>query len=248
MNPYVILRFNLVGVATLMATLATLSLGGCGAASRSSTPDFAEVASDAERQSAARALAMRAQEAEKAGKPLDAIALYQESARTFDGLPSVWNNLGVALLKQQRHLDAVEAFQQAASRSPMDPRPLENIAIAYHERGWEQKALEFFQRALDVDPNSKTALRGAARSARRLNLANERSLERVREGLMRETDPAWIEFFQREKFRVQNQIDNARQGDSIRQSAAPANAPQSAEILPETQAITPEPSTTQEPN
>ncbi len=235
-----------VSLAGVMALAACTLLFGCGGGTSKTGPDFSDTASASERQSAARALAARAQQAEQAGKPLEAIALYQEAARTYDGLPSVWNNLGVALLKQQRHLDAVEAFQEAATRSPTDPRPLENIAIAYHERGWEQKALEYFNRALEVDPQSLPALRGVARSAKRLNVADVTSLERVHTAMMLETDPAWVQFFQREQFRMQYQIENAKKGAGERRASAPT--PDTATVEPSDQAISGDSAPSQDPN
>jgi tetratricopeptide (TPR) repeat protein len=195
--------------------------GGCQSGSRAA--DAIGPSLD-ERQTAARQLAMQAQQAEKSRDPARAIDLYQQSARNYDGLPYVWNNLGVLLLRQQRHLEAVEAFQRASQLSPTDPRPLENIGIAYHQRGWDQRALEYFNRALESQPRSITALRGAIQASRRLNIADEPTLERARTGLMLEADPAWIAVYQREVFRIEYQLKRAKQPNATTMGLPPGSS------------------------
>ncbi len=212
-------RFQ-VSLACLLLGLSVLpgvsALSGCKGGA--STATGIEGLSLDERQSQARQFAMQAQAAEKDRNSLRAIELYQQAGRSYDGLPYVWNNLGVLLLKEQRHLEAVEAFQRASQLSPQDPRPLENIGIAYHQRGWDQRALEYFNRALETQPRSLTALRGSIQASRRLNVADEATLERARLGLMLESDPAWVQVFQREVFRIEYQIKNAKASASTAQS------------------------------
>lgn len=212
-------RFH-VSLACLLLGLSVLpgvaSLIGCKGGATTKTG--IEGLSLDERQTQARQFAMEAQAAEKNRNNLRAIELYQQAGRSYDGLPYVWNNLGVLLLKEQRHLEAVEAFQRASQLSPQDPRPLENIGIAYHQRGWDQRALEYFNRALETQPRSITALRGSIQASRRLNVADEATLERARLGQMLETDPAWVQVFQREVFRIEYQIKNAKSSASTAQS------------------------------
>ncbi len=186
----------LIGVALLGAGAP---MPGCKS---TSTPTEAATQS-AERTNEAVRLAEEARRAELAGDDARAIELYRQSLRYSDDLFYAWNNLGVLLMKQQNYVDAVSVFKVAAEIKPTDPTPLENIGTAYYNRKWHQKALEYYLLALERDPTYLQALRGAIRAGYSLGLADEASLERVKAAIMRETDPDYRGFFEREQFRIE---------------------------------------------
>lgn len=198
------MKTSVVCAAVLGVVLAAASAGGCAKwrAQRAAVRAGPSVGRDAE----ANRIAYQAQEAEKAGKIDRAIELYRESLTVSNNLPATWNNLGRLLMDRTQYLDAVEAFKRAADLSPSDPRPLHNIGMAYSRAGWEQKALEYYLLALECDPRDLTALRGAVGSAKMLGMADEASLERVRTGLMTDTDPDWHRVYEREQSRIEGEL------------------------------------------
>ncbi len=163
-----------------------------------------------QRLSKAMELARRAQDAQKAGRDEEAIALYRQSLDQSRTLASVWNNLGLLLMKRGDRMDAADMFRAAADVSPTDPKPYLNVALAYDEAGWSERALEYYIKSLERDPRYIDALRGAAQSARLLQMADEACLERVRSALLLETDPKWRAFFQREQLRIEGRMSNER--------------------------------------
>lgn len=158
------------------------------------------------RSAEADALVRRADGAAARGDSVKAIQFYNEALAIDPNRYVAWNNLGVELMKQQNYLDAVRAFKVAADLSPRDPRPVSNIGLAYQEMGWAQDALENFELALQRDPNFLDALRGAAVAEDTLGFASQESLKRVRQALMIEKDEQWRDFFQRRRYRIENQL------------------------------------------
>jgi len=149
----------------------------------------------------------QAQTAAKKGKNDEAIGFYQQALRLSTSLDGAWNNLGVLLLDRKSYQDAIFAFGRAADLNPGDPRPMTNIGIAYSRAGHAEKALRAFEDALVRDPNWIDALRGAAKSAKLLRIADEKSLDRIMHALLIEPDDEWRMFFERERFRIQGMIE-----------------------------------------
>lgn len=162
----------------------------------------------------AEALASKAAEAAERGRTDEAIALYEEAIAAYTRLTPAWNNLGVLLLKQSNYYDAADRFRVAAEFAPADPTPVENLALTYHLAGNDREALRYFKMALERDPNSIRALRGVARVANRLHLADQIILEHLNNALMLETDPTWRRVFETERSRVESQL-HAREGMRI---------------------------------
>lgn len=159
------------------------------------------------------ALLKRGDDAAARGDSDSAIAHYQQAVTIDPQRYVAWNNLGVELMQVNNYLDAVAAFRVAADLSPRDPRPTSNIGLAYQQMGWAQDALINYEDALRRDPNYLDALRGIAVAEQELGHASLESLARVRHALMIERDEQWREFFQRQRFRIENQL--RRPGDSV---------------------------------
>lgn len=132
-----------------------------------------------------------------------AVAYYAEYA-------PAWNNLGVALMDQQRYLEAAEAFQRAADLAPQDPRPVYNRGLLFFRRAYPREALPYFLKALDRDPHYLPALRAAIESEVRLRDVSQATLDRIRSALLLETDPAWQRFFELQRIRVAADLENRR--------------------------------------
>ena len=193
---------SVVCVAAIgMATLAPLSMSGCGTTPERRQPEgAAELQRDRAR---AMELARQADRAEASGNSERATELYQESIRASDSIPAVWNNLGTLMMEAENYAGAVQAFQRAAELDLTDNRPLENVALAYSRVGWSQQSLSYYERALNINPSSLTALRGSVYEAQRLGQADHTTRDRIREAMLIETDPQWRAYFERQRFRVE---------------------------------------------
>ncbi len=152
---------------------------------------------------AANRLALQAQRAQASGDIDRAISLYREAVAKYAGLPPAWNNLGLLLMEKKDYEGALEAFERAAALSPSDPRPLHNAGVACSRAGWDRKALDYYLAALERDPRDLTALRGAAGSTRKLGLADEASLERLRTAIQVDDNPDWRRVYEREQSRIE---------------------------------------------
>lgn len=160
--------------------------------------------------------ARRAARLRETGKNADestakAVELYRQALTLHRSMPEAWNNLGVLLMEQQDYLAASEAFTMAMELSPADPRPAENLGLVYDRAGWGEESLRCYRLALDRDPNYRPALRGAIRAAHLLGIADQRTLDTVRQGLMLENEPEWRALFEREKLRIEGRIEAERQ-------------------------------------
>jgi Tfp pilus assembly protein PilF len=147
--------------AGALSVITALLPGGC-ASKRAGGPEAAQQVDV--RRSAAMALAMQAQQAEKAGELDRAIDLYRQALDGVADPPAQWwNNLGALLLEkgQSRYMDAAAAFKAAAAIDLTDPRPRVNLGLVYHKAGYGVKAMEYFEEALRLDQYNLDALRGA---------------------------------------------------------------------------------------
>jgi tetratricopeptide (TPR) repeat protein len=190
------------------AGLAVLS-GPCGCASKESKFELDIPESNVDR-AAARALALKAQKAEKADEPERAIELYRQALETDPDAPAQWwNNLGALLLSRHPpdYVNAATAFKAAAALDLDDPRPRINLGMVYYEAAHGNEALDAFEEALALDPGNLDALRAAVRSQRQLKRTDQASLDRAKQGLLIESDPVWREIFLREKIRLENLSD-----------------------------------------
>jgi len=204
-----------LALGAAMGLAAALTPGGCAASSAPS----AETVSPGARLERARGFVARARALEHDAERLaekkpaqasarrrEAIALYRRAVAEVPDLAEAWNNLGVLLMQEGQFMEAKDAFGIAADVRPGDPRPLVNTGLLYLEREWAEPALQYFSRALERDANNLDALRGATTASERLGIADEITLERIRRALLIESDPAWVEVFERQRLRVENQI------------------------------------------
>lgn len=194
-------RQTTTSVIVLALGAAGMFLGGCGERNRDPALMTLE-----DRRGEALEISRDADRLAKMGKIDDAILRYQEALSISNDLASAWNNLGELYMRRGDHADAVSAFGVAAGLTPSDPRPLYNTGLVYQKVGWAKDAIEHYAEALNRDPNMQEALRGHAVAADMLGRADDRTLEYIRRGLLRETDPEWREFFERQRFRVEAQM------------------------------------------
>jgi len=211
-------------VLVLGCAWACAALQGCGGA-RSNTVIIHDDSDT--RLAEATALARRAQVAQKAGHDEEAIDLYRQSLDHSRTLPSVWNNLGLLLMKRKDYMEAADMFRAAADVSPTDPKPYYNVGVVYDLAGWGDRALEYYVKSLDRDPRYLESLRGAAKSALLLQMADEACLERVRTALLLEKDPKWRAFFEREQVRIDGRMANER---LMRAEVTPRTQPRMGEM------------------
>ncbi len=135
-----------------------------------------------------------------------AMAKYKESITKDNTIFAAWNNMGQLLMEQKNYADSVAAYKIASDLQRTDPRPEYNIGLAYQTIGWGEESYTHFQIALERDPNYLPALRGAVRSAEMLGIGDQSVLEHIRNGQLRETDPQWRQYFDRQRFRVEKVI------------------------------------------
>lgn len=191
---------RVIAVSGALSGLVVLS--GCSSGAKRTAP----AQPYADRSGEVNSLVKRGDDAAARGDSESAVAHYQQAVTIDPQRYVAWNNMGVELMKMNNYLDAVAAFRVAADLSPRDPRPVSNIGLAYQEMGWAQDALINYEDALRRDPNYLDALRGIAVAEQNLGYASLESLNRVRHALMIEPDEQWREFFQRQRFRIENQL------------------------------------------
>lgn len=178
---------------------------GCGAPKAGA----GEAAPTDQRVRDAARLAARAEKALAKGEYAEAETLSRRALDLNSELPGVWNNLGVSLMEQERYMDAAQALKRAADLAPADPTPCENLGLVYYRAGFDEDALRWYSESLSRDPNWLPSIRGAVACATRLNRADDATRERIRRGLMLETEPQWREIFERQRLRVETQLDAA---------------------------------------
>ena len=194
-----------VALAALLGLLAAAGPGCTGGASARMQGNLDAVHPEQRFREAMR-LTKIAEQAREDGETAKAIAYYRAAIRTSPELWIAQNNLGLLLLETSNANLAATHLLKAAEIEPSDPRPLTNLAWAYWERDWPAEALRYFDMAVDRAPSDLGSLRGAIRAAEAQGRAEPRDLERVKRASFIETETPWIEYFQRQKYRIENQI------------------------------------------
>lgn len=144
----------------------------------------------------------------KDGKHLEAIDKYKESIRKNSFYGDAWNNLGLALEKDNNRYDAQRAYQRSAELMPLNPMPMDNLGVLYMKSNLPEDAKRYFVMALERRPQYLPSVRGAVRAAQLLGDSEEADLERIKMGLRLETDPKWRELFERQLARVKADIED----------------------------------------
>lgn len=195
----------------IRATLLLISCAALGACS--SSGDFVQPqtprASVSEQIKTAEALAVRAQTAEREGRPDEALSLYQQAVRTYRDFPGVWYNMGLLLLEQGKLMEAREAFRTAGDLEPRDPRPPYAIGVIYEKQGWNQEAQRYYADALSRDANYQEALQRSVYLDMVQNTYTPITLERTRRALFAEQDPKWRDYFERTQLRLDALLNQA---------------------------------------
>lgn len=193
----------------ILACLWPALVLSCASSTRSIEPVRIPIADESAQIVEAQQIARRAQ---KAKSPDEAIALYHQAIDSYHDLPSVWNNLGVLLIDQQRYLDAAQAFVTANELSPADPRPLYNLGVTWERAGYLKDALRYYRQSLDRDSRYQEALRGAIRAERTLGMASEETLRRLRIALGQEQDERWRMWFELQRPQVEAEVYSSHSG------------------------------------
>lgn len=152
-------------------------------------------------------LATRAEAAAQRGRQTEAIELYRQALSRWNRVPMGYNNLGVLLYEQGQYAEAVDALEIATVLEPDDPRPLRNLGLLWMTVDYPSRAYEVFQEALDRDPTHLESLRGIVGAADALIRADEQLLAYVREALLRESDPIWRDYLNRQLYRIQQTLE-----------------------------------------
>jgi len=202
---------SLIGFAVLGAPVLT----GCSGSGQPREADSSAVAIDPveaynerSRQEAIE-LFRQASHLHENGEFDKALLKYRESIEKDNTLFAAWNNMGQLFMQQSNYADAVASYKVASDLQNTDPRPDYNIGLAYQTIGWGDESYTHFKLSLDRDPNYLPSLRGAVRSAEMLGIGDQRVLEFIRNGQLRENDDQWREYFDRQRFRVEKIIDQS---------------------------------------
>ncbi|MFG0327083.1 MAG: hypothetical protein ACF8SC_07450 [Phycisphaerales bacterium JB037] len=153
------------------------------------------------------ALAQRAQQEAGKGRVGPAIELYGQALARWSRMPGAHNNLGKLLVQAGRYQDAADAFFIASELSPSDPRPLANLGKLKMDIGWPSEAYGHYEKALERDPNDLESLRGVIAAADLLRRADEQALDYARRALLLETDATWRSYLERQRYRIEQDID-----------------------------------------
>lgn len=207
-------RQHTTATIVLFAAAAAAQTLFIGAGCSSSKSGGQIVADDTARYSAqrerdlreAKELFDRARKLELQGNYQAAAGLYSRAVTLREDLGGAWNNYGVCLLKLGEKKVAADAFRKAADLLPSDPTPYENLGHVYWEAGYAEDALKYYTMSLDRNPNWLPSLRGMVRCTRELRVATELTRERVKNAILIETDPRWLELFGQERLRIETQL------------------------------------------
>jgi protein O-GlcNAc transferase len=151
-----------------------------------------------------------AEDATADGKIDRAIELYAQSVKAYNQYAPAWYNMGVLLMRKQRHMEAAEALQLAANADPVDPRPYTALGIQAQDLQILDRAATFYDQALERDPNYLPALKKAVEIDQLRDDYTDKTLTRTRKALYLEKDPQWIDFLKVVQAKAQERI--ARSG------------------------------------
>lgn len=199
---------------TLLIVCLSGSLAGCSSTSQSRSGASSTAGDPVEaynQRSRVEALELfrQASQLHQDGEYDKALQRYRESIDKDNTIFATWNNMGELLMQQKNYADAVAAYKVASDLQITDPRPDYNIGLAYQTIGWGDESYTHFQRSLDRDENYLPALRGVVRSAEMIGAGDQRILDFIRNGQLRETNDQWREYFDRQRFRVEKLIEES---------------------------------------
>jgi len=173
---------------TLLAM--TILLGGCAASTQRTVSPY-ETPGEVDRNTRRAEELTRRAAGLLPAKPKEAEALLRQAlaADLYHG--PAHNNLGVAMLLQDRTYEAAHEFEWARKLLPGHPDPRVNLALVFESAGRIDKALEFYETALEVYPNHLPAIMGIVRLQVRHAREDDRTEEYLEEIAMRAEDESW---------------------------------------------------------
>ncbi len=90
----------------------------------------------------------------QAGKPAEALALFDKATERDGGEPLYWNNRGLALSKASREAEAISSYDLALALDPKFVPALNNKASLWQRQGRHLDALVLFGHAAAADPGN----------------------------------------------------------------------------------------------
>lgn len=184
--------------------VAALGAAGCATSPNESTHPGVAVDDSKQRLAQAQGLVTQAGKTEDPDK---AIGLYEQAVKVYPDLAIAWNNMGIALMRQNRRQEADEAFITAGELAPNDPRPPYNRGLNWFENRYPKEARILFQQSLDRDPNYLPALRGAIEADVLTRQTGRETLDLLRRALFLERDKKWRERFELQKSRIESYLE-----------------------------------------
>lgn len=134
----------------------------------------------------------------KTEKLPEAIELFQRSVQADPFNGSAHNNLGVALMHQGDYYAAAQAFEQAIRLLPANPDPRLNLGLLHESIGQLDSAERQYEKAIVVAPESVDAIQSLARVRVRLGKFDARTVELLRQVVLRAIDSKWRDWARRE--------------------------------------------------
>ena len=180
---------------TTLLALTGLSLCGC-VSSRpvpATAPAYETVARDPRRNTTQAQLDnRRGLSLLSRGKLGDAEAAFASALTADATYGPAHNNLGQVYFAQKQFYKAALEFAAAAQLMPQRPEPQNNLGLIYENVGKLDKAVEAYTRALVLAPDNVDVLGNLCRAKVRRNDHDDALKEQLRQLLMRDTRPAWI--------------------------------------------------------
>ncbi len=144
------------------------------------------------------------------GRTQEAIEEIRGALALYGRIEGGYNNLGLLLMDVGEYGAAAEAFTIESQLDPTDPRPLHNLGVVYMHRGWPRDARNYFEQSMQRDRTYQPALRGIVAAADLLRDADEETLAVIRRAMLHETDEQWLVYIQRQRYRVEQQMQASR--------------------------------------
>ncbi len=135
-----------------------------------------------------------------------ALALCQQSIRTYDEFGPAWNNMGVIQMKLNNNQGAMDAFKRAAELLPTDPKPVANMGVLWQSLYYLDDAKKAYDQALALDNRYLPALKESVTIDLRRDMVTKTTAERVQQALLLETDQARRADLLRQKIAVEERL------------------------------------------
>ncbi len=107
--------------------------------------------------------------------------------------PVTYNNLGIALLRQNQLAPAIENFQKAVALKPGKAEFLNNLGVAINKQGNFEKGIRYIKQAFDLDPGNTDVCLTLARQYIKKSRWRE-ALAAYRQGLSAAPENIYISF------------------------------------------------------